>query len=66
MPALDMTTMSGIQVIPWKIALHSDKIQDLINLGKLKLKESNEPAGVEDLFRAKTEMTRQEEKTPRD
>ena len=42
------------------------KIQDLINLGKLKFEESNEPARVEDLFGAKTEMTRQEEKTPRE
>ena len=41
------------------------QVQDLINLGKLKFEESNEPVGVEDLFRAKAETTRQEEKTPR-
>ena len=33
------------------------KVQDLINLGKLKFKE-NEPTGVENLFGAKTETTR--------
>ena len=36
------------------------KVQDLINLGKLKFGESNEPAEVEDLFGAKAEATRQE------
>ena len=38
----------------------------MINLGKLKFEESNEPAGVEDLFGAKIETTKQEEKTPRE
>ena len=33
------------------------KLQDLINVGKLKFEESNEPAGVENLFGAKTKMT---------
>ena len=42
------------------------KVQDLIKLGKLKLEESNESTGVEDLFEAKTEMIRQEEKAPRE
>ena len=42
------------------------KVQDLINLGKLKFEESNELVGIEDLFGAKTETTRQEEKTPKE
>ena len=42
------------------------KVQDLINLGKLEFEESNEPAGVEDLFGAKAEMIRQEEKISRE
>ena len=42
------------------------KVQDLIKLGKLKFEESNGPAVVEDLFEAKTEMIRQEEKAPRE
>ena len=42
------------------------QVQDLIKLGKLKFEESNEPVGVEDLFGAKAETTRQEEKTPRE
>ena len=42
------------------------KVQDLIKLKKLKFEESNGPVGVEDLFEAKAEMIRQEEKTPRE
>ena len=42
------------------------KIQDLINLGKVKFEESDGPVGVEDLFEAKVEMIRQEEKAPRE
>ena len=42
------------------------KVQDLIKLGKLKFEESNGPAEVEDLFEAKVEMIRQEEKAPRE
>ena len=42
------------------------KVQDLINLGKLKFEKSNRPVGVEDLFGAKAETTRQEEKTLRE
>ena len=38
----------------------------MINLGKLKFEESNEPTRVEDLFGAKAEMIRQEEKAPRE
>ena len=38
----------------------------MINLGKLKFKESNEPIGVEDLYGAKAETTRQEEKASRE
>ena len=41
------------------------KVQDLIKFGKLKFEELNGPAGVEDLFEAKAEMSRQEEKTSR-
>ena len=40
------------------------KVQDLIKLEKLRFEELNEPAGVEDLFEAKAEMIRQEEKAP--
>ena len=42
------------------------KVQDLINLGKLKFEESNEQARVEDLFGVKAEMIRQEEKILRE
>ena len=42
------------------------KVQDLINLGKLKFEKSDGPFGVEDLFEAKAEMIRQEEKAPRE
>ena len=38
----------------------------MINLGKLKFEESGGPVGVEDLFEAKAEMIRQEEKAPRE
>ena len=38
----------------------------MINLGKLKFEELDEPVGVEDLFEAKAEMIRQEEKPPRE
>ena len=41
------------------------KVQDLVKLGKLKFEESNGPAEVENLFEAKAEMIRQEEKAPR-
>ena len=43
-----------------------NKVQDLIKLGKLKFEESNGSAGVEDLFKAKVEMIRQEEKAPKE
>ena len=36
----------------------------MIKDGKLKFKESNGPAGVEDLFRAKVEVIRQEKEAP--
>ena len=39
------------------------KVKDLINDGKLKFEDLEGPAKVEDLFRAKVEMTRQEKKT---
>ena len=39
------------------------KVQDLINLGKLKFEESNGLVRIEDLFGGKVEMIRQEEKT---
>ena len=39
------------------------KVRDLINDGKLKFKDLDRPAEVEDLSRAKVEMTRQEKKT---
>ena len=42
------------------------KVQDLIKLGKFKFEELNGPSGVEDLFEAKAEMIRQEEKVPRE
>ena len=64
MPTLDMTTISGIQVIPRKISPLKHKVQDLINLGKLKFEESNGLVRVEDQFEAKAEMIRQEEKSP--
>ena len=38
------------------------KVQDLIDDGKLKFKESNGPVGVEDLFEVKAKMIRQEKK----
>ena len=38
----------------------------MIKLEKLKFKESNESARVEDLFEAKTEMIRQKEKALRE
>ena len=42
------------------------KVQDLINLGKLKFEELDGPIGVEDLFEAKAEMIKQEEKALRE
>ena len=42
------------------------KVRDLINNGKLKFEESDGPVGVEDLFEAKAEMIRQEEKAPKE
>ena len=42
------------------------KVRDLINDGKLKFEELDGPVGVEDLFEAKAEMIRQEEKAPRE
>ena len=42
------------------------KVQNLIKLGKFKFEELNRPAGVEDLFEAKAEMIRREEKAPRE
>ena len=60
---LNTTTMLGFQVTQQKIAtLSNTKVQDLIKLGKLKFEESNGPTGVEDLFEAKAEMIRREEK----
>ena len=42
------------------------EVQSLIKDGKLKFEESDEPVGVEDLFEAKAEMIRQEEKAPKE
>ena len=42
------------------------KVQNLIKVGKLKIGESNRPAGVEDSFRAKTKVIRQKKKPPKE
>ena len=39
------------------------EVQSLIKDGKLKFKKSDGPVGVEDLFEAKVEMIREEEKS---
>ena len=54
MPTLDATTMARIQV------------RDLINDGKLKFKDLDRPAEVEDSSRIKVEMMRQEKETPKE
>ena len=42
------------------------KVQDLIKLGKFKFEELNGPTRVENLFEAKAERIKQEEKAPRE
>ena len=42
------------------------KVQSLIKDGKLKFEDSDRPAKVENPFRAKTEMRRQEKEAPRE
>ena len=63
MPTLDATTMAGIQVIPWKIALLKYKVQDLINDGKLTFEDLDILVEIEDSSRTKVEMMRQKKET---
>ena len=64
MPTLDATTMAGIQGPPTKnCTALKYKVWDLINDGKLKFEGLDRLVEVEDSFRTKVEMSKQEEET---
>ena len=69
MPALNVTIMAGIQVIPRKIAPLKYKVRDLINEGKLKLENLDGSTEIENSSRTPKEanlekVTMPKEKVP--